>query len=675
MISNYEMYKKERHRDRLRVYKSDAYLNRSKDLKEEKKEPQEMQYQSRLIQQPHYYSNLLPRAVLNTLNHKDQILEVFDKRCSVNKEKVSQDIDNNLKEVILVFEQFKEKLFNKIDDHRIGFHNLVNQLDRLSTECSQWGEQKMQEIDKIHLNNNPNDETLYSQINEARVKRQKADDVEKALLAIKQKIEQMRLNELNNDVTFLLDDKNPEIYLSSENADLGDKIKTELNHSLERVDINKLVRPFLLDKKIVRKADPRATVITHKEYKSNPTQMKETPKLPQSNVINTDLNQNKKIGGQKGNFFKNPPIIAQQNHFLSDQIDLSNPVINLETEIIIKNTSKVTSIICLTNKIVLLGNENGNFIILDIVSQTQMRNQLLIKAHDSPVRILNKTNDILLLTSANEPDYSLKLWDLSSLIDFEKNNQKSEEVSRDNSQIKNNIILLISILKAHKSLIIGHGFLTGRIVISVDRSGIVHIWDWKLNTPISSLNLNLRGVKSFLLFSNKEGFVVSNQSGKILAYKLVKSQQGYDFVKQTEIQENQPINRLQSFRGNNDLIIVTLDSGDVKLISKKSNLNLNTIIGCKSPLSFFILTCVKPNPDVYLLAAEPYGFKIADVDHPEFKYVNTNSQKNFRFECYGTPNWQILDSIPNQKMFFVTVNHATKPNTIMLWSLAPNKPL
>ena len=65
--------------------------------------------------------------------------------------------------------------------------------------------------------------------------------------------------------------------------------------------------------------------------------------------------------------------------------------------------------------------------------------------------------------------------------------------------------------------------------------------------------------------------------------------------------------------------------GDVKFVSQKTKMNLNTIIGCKSPLSFLILTCFKENPDVYLLAAEPYGFKIADVDSPEFKYVNTNS--------------------------------------------------
>lgn len=72
------------------------------------------------------------------------------------------------------------------------------------------------------------------------------------------------------------------------------------------------------------------------------------------------------------------------------------------------------------------------------------------------------------------------------------------------------------------------------------------------------------------------------------------------------------------------MIIASLTGGDTKFLSIKSNLNLNTISGCKNPLSFFILTCYKTNPDVYLLVMEPYGFKIADVDSPEFKYVTTN---------------------------------------------------
>ena len=34
-----------------------------------------------------------------------------------------------------------------------------------------------------------------------------------------------------------------------------------------------------------------------------------------------------------------------------------------------------------------------------------------------------------------------------------------------------------------------------------------------------------------MMFSNKEGFVVGNEEGVIVAYNLVKTTQGFDFVK------------------------------------------------------------------------------------------------------------------------------------------------
>lgn len=51
--------------------------------------------------------------------------------------------------------------------------------------------------------------------------------------------------------------------------------------------------------------------------------------------------------------------------------------------------------------------------------------------------------------------------------------------------MNNNSILLVAELKGHLSRIIGHGFLSGRQLISCDREGVVNVWDWKLSQPIS----------------------------------------------------------------------------------------------------------------------------------------------------------------------------------------------
>lgn len=670
MLSNYELYKKSR--ERSPMVKTQHYkprFNNNYKQPEYQEEPQ-IQVQSKIFHQEDVYSDLLPKAVLSTLRNKKEITENFDKKCAISKEKIEADVDNTLKDVIMIFEDYKQQLFSRIDEHKVGFANLVDQLDLLSKDCTSFGEERMKEIERNHkMKQSMMEETLYSQINEARINRQKADEVEKALLTIKQKIEQNRLNDLNNDLGFLMDDKNPDIYVSSEGVDVNEKIKKVIKDNLNRVDQSRMIRPFIMDKKIVKKAETKF-LKPKNEYQRN------SYHLPKNdNILTTDLNKNKNfVLPQSPMIKKNPTIIAQQNLFISNQIDLQEPKISLEAEILIKNTSKVTSIISLTNRIVLLGNNDGNFIIIDILPESpSLKNQLLIKAHNSPIKIMNKTNENLLMTTAEDPDYAIKLWDLSSLINPPKKDLNSEVTSQNGHQKQNNIILLISVLKGHNSLIIGHAFLTGRIIISADRSGVINIWDWKLSTPITTLKLPINKINSFILFSDKESFTVSNDSGMILSYSIIKSPNSYEFIKNSEIQENQPVTQLQTFRGNNDLIISTLLSGEVKLISRKSRMCLNTISGCKSPLSFFIMTCVKRDPDVYLLAAEPYGFKIADVDHPEFKYVDTNAKQNFRFECTGFPNWQILDCIPGEKIFFVSINHATKPNSILLWSISAGK--
>ena len=62
------------------------------------------------------------------------------------------------------------------------------------------------------------------------------------------------------------------------------------------------------------------------------------------------------------------------------------------------------------------GNDAGNFILFDVSQDNLMNNQLLIKGHNSAINIIKKTNDNIVITSSTEPDYSIKIWDVSKLI-------------------------------------------------------------------------------------------------------------------------------------------------------------------------------------------------------------------------------------------------------------------
>ena len=128
---------------------------------------------------------------------------------------------------------------------------------------------------------------------------------------------------------------------------------------------------------------------------------------------------------------------------------------------------------------------------------------------------MKKTNDNLILSSAKYPDIDLKLWDMSAMKNLEQHKAQSGQ--------NNRLVLMLAQLRGHSSEIIGHDFLQGRILISIDKMGYVNIWDWKINTPIYSMKLNIDRINNFVLYSNKEGFVVSNESGVIQSFNIIES--------------------------------------------------------------------------------------------------------------------------------------------------------
>jgi len=79
----------------------------------------------------------------------------------VSKEKIENDIDSVLKEVILIFEDYKQKLFSWVDEHQIGFQNLLEQLSKLSQNCSEWGEKRINDIEINDCMKQSQNDTLY----------------------------------------------------------------------------------------------------------------------------------------------------------------------------------------------------------------------------------------------------------------------------------------------------------------------------------------------------------------------------------------------------------------------------------------------------------------------------------------------------------------------------------
>lgn len=72
------------------------------------------------------------------------------------------------------------------------------------------------------------------------------------------------------------------------------------------------------------------------------------------------------------------------------------------------------------------------------------------------------------------------------------------------------------------------------------------------------------------------------------------------------------------------------------------------------------------------MALERHGFKMADVDESQLKYVVPHGFTDFMFQKNGNHTWQILDSVPREKVFFMTMNYHNETANILVWSLSNN---
>ena len=72
------------------------------------------------------------------------------------------------------------------------------------------------------------------------------------------------------------------------------------------------------------------------------------------------------------------------------------------------------------------------------------------------------------------------------------------------------------------------------------------------------------------------------------------------------------------------------------------------------------------------MALERHGFKMADVDESQLKYVVPHGYSDFVFQRKGNNSWQLLDSIPKERLYFMTLNYQNENAKILIWSIENN---
>ena len=80
--------------------------------------------------------------------------------------------------------------------------------------------------------------------------------------------------------------------------------------------------------------------------------------------------------------------------------------------------------------------------------------------------------------------------------------------------------MLVAILKGHSSKVIGCDFLGMNNLLSVDESGILNIFNFKIPNPIASQMINKAKFKEVAFFTNKQQFALLSTDNRIFIVQI-----------------------------------------------------------------------------------------------------------------------------------------------------------
>ena len=106
-----------------------------------------------------------------------------------------------------------------------------------------WAEDKMRQLENSRTQRDSNSELLYEKLFKVRLEKQKVHDMEQALLGIKNKIEQLRLDELNREISSI-NQSSKDLYARQEMINLGQRIEEAVKAQVQRRKKAQYVIPF-----------------------------------------------------------------------------------------------------------------------------------------------------------------------------------------------------------------------------------------------------------------------------------------------------------------------------------------------------------------------------------------------------------------------------------------------
>lgn len=263
-------------------------------------------------------SEIFPKEIVETLNNEKNLLHTFAKKIESEKMRVKSDIEDLLKHLIKLMEDYQGQIFAKIDSSFETFKSFFDYFKNCCFECIKLAQDNVGLLDNIRGHEScQQSDFLTTKISQFQVHKENSMKFEEVLKQIKFKIDSYRLEDVNKDLIATVD-KFDGVYNQHECQDALAKIEDVTQKCL---DTQQNLKSISFIRNITR---------PHQDHKYS----EHNKMLPEDL---TDRNRdhspekNKKNSGAKDDMTY--PIISAQSTTLTDVIELREPHVFVENQI------------------------------------------------------------------------------------------------------------------------------------------------------------------------------------------------------------------------------------------------------------------------------------------------------------------------------------------------------
>lgn len=547
---------------------------------------------------------LLPLDVYLLYDEHKEISEEFSQKISNEKKIVDSDIDDFLKEIILMMEKVKEKLYHKIDLYHQSFFdyysNFIQRIEEflkgsISMISSSESMQNYQVMRKSVNENDP----LSKEIGIFRKKKEQATQIEKLFRGIKDNYRGTKLNEMTKVLDKILSQevsayKQPksQIFFKNHQAEFASKVmndkrlsddtivnsfRIELGkektrppvqqgHDVHRLRDFEAPKPNQLE---VKSKGPRVHFMDGSEAdpaKLKPIQLPKIDKQPyQENKPKQPYQEVKpkqpyqEVKPKKPQF---TPVNINLPHAKPSEVQISPN----NNEVILKynpkkpkiqkiqdfklplNSAKITCIQALDTRNLVVGTKDGTLMTIDLERNPQIENFITKKLNlKSQINCIIRPEERQ-STSLNPPPKSLfcALEDTSiAVLNFSGENAT------------------ISRLRGHTGSVNFLIHYTPGKIFSCSNDGCVGLWDTVNQRAVSLTRVHSSKVNSICLMNSKKVLLTAGQDCKIGVYQV--EEESGKLSQVTELKDYYPIKNVHSFHNNTNFAVATSDDGMIKV--------------------------------------------------------------------------------------------------------------